>query len=191
MIVMENELNKVLKLLENYEVDKIQQFQSILTDMELRDENILQGLLYYCLKANKISLDIIKEEFSQKTFETISILEKLDKINYSQQDEEEVVTDWENILRASYQDIDKEELETEAIKAILNALDDPYTYYMSPDETENFNADVLKEMISDYEFSGLINEAKIMDNLQCGLLTKYKKTEEIKNFIIDNIEKYE
>ena len=37
----------------------------------------------------------------------------------------------------------------------------------------------------------IINEAKIMDNLKCGLLTKYKKTEEIRNFIIDNIEKYE
>ena len=47
------------------------------------------------------------------------------------------------LQRTFYQDIDKEELETEAIKAILNALEDPYSYYMSPDETENFNADVL------------------------------------------------
>jgi len=79
-------------------------------------------------------------------------------------------------------------------------IDDEFSKFMSEERTKeieefatkvNFNADVLKEMISDYEFSGLINEAKIMDNLQCGLLTKYKKTEEIKNFIIDNIEKYE
>lgn len=47
------------------------------------------------------------------------------------------------IQRIFYQEIDKEELETEAIKAILNALDDPYSYYMSPTETQNFNADVL------------------------------------------------
>ena len=79
-------------------------------------------------------------------------------------------------------------------------IDDEFSKFMSEERTKeievfatkvNFNADVLKEMISDYEFSGLINEAKIMDNLQCVLLTKYKKTEEIKNFIIDNIEKYE
>ena len=81
-----------------------------------------------------------------------------------------------------------------------SVIDDEFSKFMSEERTKkieafaskvNFNADVLKEMISDYEFSGLINEAKIMDNLQCGLLTKYKKTEEIKNFIIDNIEKYE
>ena len=47
------------------------------------------------------------------------------------------------LQRTFYQEINKEDLETEAIKAILNALDDPYSYYMSPDETENFNADVL------------------------------------------------
>lgn len=47
------------------------------------------------------------------------------------------------IQRTFYQEIDKEELETEAIKAILNALDDPYSYYMSPTETQNFNVDVL------------------------------------------------
>ena len=81
-----------------------------------------------------------------------------------------------------------------------SVIDDEFSKFMSEERTKeieafaskvNFKAEVLKEMISDYEFSGIINEAKIMDNLQCGLLTKYKKTEEIRNFIIDNIEKYE
>ena len=79
-------------------------------------------------------------------------------------------------------------------------IDDEFSKFMSEERTKeieefatkvNFKTEMLKEMISDYEFSGIINEAKIMDNLQCGLLTKYKKTEEIRNFIIDNIEKYE
>lgn len=85
---MKNELEKVLLILKDYEVEKINQFKSILTDMELGEENIFQGLLYYCVLANKITLEEIEKEFSQKTFETINILLKLDKINYSQQSEE-------------------------------------------------------------------------------------------------------
>lgn len=81
-----------------------------------------------------------------------------------------------------------------------SVIDDEFGKFMDNERNEEiekfansnqFNEDLLKDMISEYEFSGLISEAKIMDNLNCGLLIKSKKTEQIKNFIIDNVDKYQ
>ncbi len=85
---MKEKINEILILLKDYDQKKINDFLSTLSEMELSDENKLQGLLYYCLKFNKITIQQIEEDFDSKTYETVSTLIKLDKINYDQQIEE-------------------------------------------------------------------------------------------------------
>lgn len=83
---MNNKMNELLKLLENQE--KIQDFLKIIDDMKLSEDKKVEGLLYFCLKSQKLSFDNIKRDYGEKYVQTIEILQKLDKINYSQQDTE-------------------------------------------------------------------------------------------------------
>lgn len=65
----------------------IEDFLSIATDMNLNVENKIDGLLYYALLLNKLKLEDIEQNY-QDHIDTINCLLKLDKINYSQQNEE-------------------------------------------------------------------------------------------------------
>ncbi len=85
---MGNLIKQALTLLDEELKYKVQDFFSIITDMKLGEDKKLEGVLYYALKQNKITLEEIKESYDEPIFNTISILEKLDKINYSQQDTE-------------------------------------------------------------------------------------------------------
>ena len=80
-----NKIIEVKNLIPNEELPKFEELLKILTDMELNDENKLEGALYYALKLDKTTLDFVKSNYSERIFNTVSILEKLDKINYSQQ----------------------------------------------------------------------------------------------------------
>lgn len=53
-----------------------------------------------------------------------------------------------------------------------------------------FDYDILCSMITKYEFDGLIDNAKIADNLQLGLLQKASKTQKIEQFIKNNVQKF-
>lgn len=85
---MKEKVNEILILLKDYNQKKINDFLSILTEMELNDDNKIQGLLYYCLNSNQITIDEIKNNYNANTYEIVSTLVKLDKINYDQQTEE-------------------------------------------------------------------------------------------------------
>ena len=52
--------------------------------------------------------EIIRDYLKMKKQKSYRVEFYAKRMNLPQQDEEEVITDWENILRASYQDIDKE-----------------------------------------------------------------------------------
>lgn len=84
---MKEKLNEIKELLNDYNTQKITDFLNILTSMELSEENQLSGLLYYCLKAGKLTLEQIEHDYPSN-FHTVTILDKLDKINYNQQNEE-------------------------------------------------------------------------------------------------------
>ena len=84
---MKDKMIEIEKLLNDYNNQKIDDFLSILTNMELNDDNKLSGLLYYCLKLNKLTLEQIEKDYPEN-YVTISTLNKLDKINYNQQIEE-------------------------------------------------------------------------------------------------------
>ena len=83
---MKNKLNEVLKLIRKEDETKVQEFLEILSNMKLSEDKQIEGVLYFCLKTNQISLDEIQKNFDEQVFNTISILEKVDKINYSQQE---------------------------------------------------------------------------------------------------------
>ncbi len=85
---MERKINEALQVFDEKELLKVQEFLKIASDMTLSDDKKLEGILYYSLTLNKLSLEQIKQDFDEKIYNTISILEKLDKINYSQQDTE-------------------------------------------------------------------------------------------------------
>jgi len=84
---MKEKIIKIKELLSDYNNQKIDDFLTILSNMELSEENKLSGLLYYCLKLNKLTLEQIEKNYTEN-YNTVSTLNKLDKINYNQQSEE-------------------------------------------------------------------------------------------------------
>ena len=85
---MENQIKEILNKLDQSQQNKVQDFLNIIADMKLGDDKKLEGVLYLSLKANKISLEEIKQNYAETICQTIEILHKLDKINYAQQDTE-------------------------------------------------------------------------------------------------------
>lgn len=82
------EIKNLLEILDVENNKKIKDFLLVADDMELNDDNKLEGLLYYSFILNKKTLEDIKNQYPINIYETIAILNKLDKINYSNQVEE-------------------------------------------------------------------------------------------------------
>lgn len=91
---MENQIKEIFKLFNEKEMKFISSFLSILEDMELSDDNKLEGVLYYSIKNGKFSLEDIINNYPTEIVEKVKILLKLDNINYSQQ-----TTEAENIRK--------------------------------------------------------------------------------------------
>ena len=86
---MENKIKEILDSLKQHkEYDKINVFLNILSDMGLKDEHKLSGLLYYCMRFKLITIEEIKESYPENIVNIITILEKIRNINYSQQESE-------------------------------------------------------------------------------------------------------
>ena len=83
---MKKQIENLISILKDNK--RINDFISIVEDMDLSEENKLQGLLYYSLKSNKTTLEEIKDQYPESIYNTIAILDKIDKINYAQQSEE-------------------------------------------------------------------------------------------------------
>lgn len=64
---------------------------------------------------------------------------------------------------------------------------DEITYFSEEVEIER---EVVKEYISEYEYSGVIDSARIKDAVKGGLLKKRKLADKIKHFIIDHVVKF-
>lgn len=85
---MEAKINKLLELLKNCDKDKINNFINTIKEMELGEEFILKGLVYYAYENNLLDLKAISQDYEQSVYDTVLILNKLDNLNYSQQKEE-------------------------------------------------------------------------------------------------------
>lgn len=85
---MKNRIKESLKLIDENHQPKVQEFLSIMDEMRLGDDKKLEGILYYCIKYNVLSLEDIKTQYDEKIYNTLIILQKINKINYSQQEAE-------------------------------------------------------------------------------------------------------
>ncbi len=70
--------------------------------------------------------------------------------NISDNNIKEIVDTYNSIINNYYTDVDKDELASKAIEAMLEALGDPYSTYMNIDETTSFN----ERMKGDYQGIG-------------------------------------
>ncbi len=85
---MKNQIKLTLNLLDDNERKKAEEFLKIAESMKLGLEQQLCGAVYYCFLNGKFTLEQIKTQFSETVYSTIVILDKLHKINYSQQEAE-------------------------------------------------------------------------------------------------------
>lgn len=79
---MIKELRSLLDTTDNKLIDD---FLQVATNINLSDENKIEGLLYHLLCREKITTDTIKEQYASH-YDTVKCLLKLDNINYSQQE---------------------------------------------------------------------------------------------------------
>ncbi len=84
---MKEQISYLTALLKDKSID-ITDFSNIILDMGLGEESLLSGLVYYALDNGLFDIDYIKEEYNTEIYNTVVTLDKLDKINYSQQLEE-------------------------------------------------------------------------------------------------------
>jgi len=87
-MIMENKIENTLFLLKDENNKKAEEFLKIASSMKLGLDQQLSGVVYYCFINNALSLDEIKTRFDESVYSTILILDKLHKINYSQQETE-------------------------------------------------------------------------------------------------------
>lgn len=80
-------LTELTKDLNEQELSRFKDFESILIDMQLKDNIQQDALLYFLQSSHKISLEEIERDF-KSSLKTILTLQKLDEIDYSQQVEE-------------------------------------------------------------------------------------------------------
>lgn len=77
-----------LKDLSEINQAKYSDLKSIVADMDLGEDYNICGLLYLHLKENNLDLETIKSSCNDFTYQILKTLNKLDKINFSQQSEE-------------------------------------------------------------------------------------------------------
>ena len=82
---MENKIKEIIKLVNTEHQQKAQEFINVMSDMKLSEDKQLEGVLYFCLNCNLITFEEIKYNYPE-SISVIEILQKLDKINFSQQD---------------------------------------------------------------------------------------------------------
>lgn len=85
---MKEKIKEALNLINEIDLPKVKDFLSIIDDMKLSDDKKLEGVIYYLLKTEKTTIEDVKTNYDLSIYNTIVILDKLDKINYSQQDVE-------------------------------------------------------------------------------------------------------
>lgn len=120
-------LEELTSKLDNFNQQKIKVLQEILLDMSLGEEVKIAGTLYFLYTLNKITLEEIKLNYSENICKTIITINKLDKLNYSQQ-----VNEAEN-LRKMFFAITKD-VRTIMLKIGLVVMQCRYAENLNPEE---------------------------------------------------------
>ena len=77
--------NELTKNLNNFEKQKLNVLMDILQDMGLGEEKKLEGAIYFMLSLKQITLEEVKNQYPENIYNNIYVLDKLEKLNYSQQ----------------------------------------------------------------------------------------------------------
>lgn len=85
---MELNIKKEIEKLDGQELVKTNALLNVLDDMGMNDDTKLKGVLYFLFKHEKIDLDYLKNNYSEDIYNTVSIINKLDKLNYAEQETE-------------------------------------------------------------------------------------------------------
>ncbi len=85
---MDERIKEKISNLNERQKKKVGDFISIIDDIGLDEEYKDAGLIYFALKSNMTKLDEVKNNYSEKINSLVKTLQKLDKVNYSQQDAE-------------------------------------------------------------------------------------------------------
>jgi len=88
MILDMKTINEIINIIEPSQKEKFNDLINILEDMRLGEDKKLEAALYFAIKNENISLDEVNHKNEKSICENVKILQKLDKINYSQQDTE-------------------------------------------------------------------------------------------------------
>ena len=190
---MKNMIKELIKKLDEKVALRAQQFLKIASDIGLKDEMILDGVVYYALKSSAIDVEEIKN-LNKSTTNTIEILNKLDSINFTQQNEE--AENLRKMFFAITKDIRIIMIKIAFVIAELNFLEEK-----NDQELKSFANSILllyaplaarlglstyKTILEDTAF--MLNNPEEHDRIQKQIDQKYHKREPIVNRLTQLVE---
>lgn len=85
---MKDKIDEIISKFDEFHIKKAKTLLEVITEMGLKEEVQLEGVLYASLRLNLTTLDDIKKNYPDEIYTPVATLEKIYNINYSQQEEE-------------------------------------------------------------------------------------------------------
>ncbi len=85
---MNTKIEDIISTFDDFHKKKANTLIEIITEMGLKDEVKLEGVLYASIRLNLITLEQVQEKYDVEIYNAVSTLVKIYNINYSQQEEE-------------------------------------------------------------------------------------------------------
>lgn len=97
-----------------------------------------------------------------------------------------------DLIRAFLDEVVPKANKDSSMDELFNEFVEEKRVYEITEFAENIDSvkETMKDYITEYEYSGIIDSAKIKDSINGGLLKKKKLSEKIKHFIIDHVSKF-
>ncbi len=97
-----------------------------------------------------------------------------------------------DLIRAFLDEVVPKANNNSSMDDLFNEFIEEKRVYEITEFAENIDIvkETMKDYITEYEYSGIIDSAKIKDSINGGLLKKKKLSEKIKHFIIDHVSKF-
>lgn len=97
-----------------------------------------------------------------------------------------------DLIRAFLDEVVPKANKDSSMDELFNEFVEEKRVYEITEFAENIDIvkETMKDYITEYEYSGIIDSAKIKDSINGGLLKKKKLSEKIKHFIIDHVSKF-
>jgi type I restriction enzyme R subunit len=215
-IVSFRELSKVLVKLQTFTDFKFNEEELGISEQKYQDFKSKYFLIYDSVKkedGEKVSV-LADIDFGIELMHTdkinVSYIMNLIR-NIDMEDEEKKKKDIKHIMdeleRADSEDL---RLKVDLLKAFLekvvpnltkeDSIDEAYNEFENNQRKEdiyNFSneigidAEIIKEHVAEYEYSGIVKNEQLSDMITAPLLKKRKLVKQVRDFIIEHVEKYE